>query len=308
MSNSDTINVILIIICYALLLAYNHYLMQSGLIKMNWEEYKCNPAFIPFAKHYGYDPQKLMYECIHDIQNEAMPQHLAAINNELNDLESKANKASEDAGKASKDATEAKASIFSKAREIFSAFNNIIIEFQKLIQVIKTWASKMIALITTFLYFFDATMTYTLPSAGNSPLGQVAIGLCFHPETKMKLNDGSIVKMKDIEIGQTIKNGSMVCSTMKIKNFDNEGNIIEGLYEIPNGEDSEPIYVTGSHLIYDNQQKKFIQVKDHKDAKRADRHTTWFTCLITSDHLMVIGKNVFHDWEDNNGSKSKSLV
>jgi len=30
-------------------------------------------------------------------------------------------------------------------------------------------------------------------------------------------------------------------------------------------------------------------------------------CLITSNHTIPIGTNIFHDWEDNQGSPSKSI-
>ena len=308
MNTSDVTNLILILVCYGLLLSYNHYLIQSGLVKRNFEQYKCNPAFIPFAQHYGYDPQKLMYQCIQDIQTEEMPKHLEPVTKSINNLENKANTSSDETAKTQKDMGGLRSDMLENAKKIFGAFNNIIIEFQKLIQIIKTWAAKMIAMMSVLLYFFEGTMVYTLPSAGNSPLGQVMVGLCFHPDTKMKLNNGTYVKMKDIEIGQKIKNGSVVCATMKIKNFDGDGNTLEGFYKLPNGEDNESIYVTGSHLVFDNSQKTFVQVKDYKDAVPCDIQSKWFTCLITSDHLMVVGKNVFHDWEDNNGSVSKNLV
>ena len=89
MNTSDVTNLILILVCYGLLLSYNHYLIQSGLVKRNFEQYKCNPAFIPFAQHYGYDPQKLMYQCIQDIQTEEMPKHLEPVTKSINNLENK---------------------------------------------------------------------------------------------------------------------------------------------------------------------------------------------------------------------------
>ena len=36
------------------------------------------------------------------------------------------------------------------------------------------------------------------------------------------------------------------------------------------------------------------------------KHET-LCCLITSDHTIPIGKHIFHDWEDNNGSPAKNL-
>jgi hypothetical protein len=58
------------------------------------------------------------------------------------------------------------------------------------------------------------------------------------------------------------------------------------------------IYVTGSHLVLNNKTNKFSKVENYFKAKLSDKYVDWFSCLITSDHKIQIGNEVFWDWED----------
>lgn len=64
------------------------------------------------------------------------------------------------------------------------------------------------------------------------------------------------------------------------------------------GVDGSDIYVTGSHLIFDKKSKKYIQVEDYDKAIKTEIMIEWFSCLITSDNKIVIGSEIFWDWED----------
>ena len=137
----------------------------------------------------------------------------------------------------------------------------------------------------------------TMNSAWKGPSGQLvkALGKCFHPETKLKLQNGLIISIKDVNLGDILENGSTVYSTMKIDNKTNK----EELYCIKEkGVNKENIHVTGSHLVFDNFKAKFIQVKDYSKATKSKIETDWFSCLITSNHKIKIGEETFWDWED----------
>jgi len=129
------------------------------------------------------------------------------------------------------------------------------------------------------------------------PVGQTLRFVCFHPDTKVQLIDNSFKKMKNIDLGDKLKNGSIVEATLNIKgNSDNDKN---SYYKIYSKEYSEYIYVTGSHLIKDENTNKFINVRDLNSAiKCPDLKTKTMSCLITDDHLIKLGEYTFWDWED----------
>jgi hypothetical protein len=123
-----------------------------------------------------------------------------------------------------------------------------------------------------------------------------SLGRCFHPDTKIKLKNGNIVFIKDLNLGDILENNSKVEATMKIDNTKDP----EELYVIKNkGVNKEDIYVTGTHLVFDINKNKFIKTKNyHMATKQNNIKTDWFVSLITSDHKITIGSEIFWDWED----------
>jgi hypothetical protein len=160
----------------------------------------------------------------------------------------------------------------------------------------KDLIGKTIGILVTMMYVMDGSIK-TMNSAWKGPSGQLvrALGKCFYPETKLKLKNGNIVAIKDINLGDILENDSIVYSTMKIDNKNNK----EELYCIKEkGINGLNIYVTGSHLVFDKIKKKFIKVSEYSQANKSSMQTDWFCCLITSDHKIKIGSEIFWDWED----------
>jgi hypothetical protein len=137
----------------------------------------------------------------------------------------------------------------------------------------------------------------TMQSAWNGPPGQMvqALGKCFHPNTKIKLQNGNIVLIKDVNLGDILEDGSVVESTMQI---DNKINPIS-MYKIEGrGVNGEDIFVTGSHLVFDKKSKQFLRVVGYSKSVETPTTPDYFCCLITSTHNIKIGKELFWDWED----------
>jgi hypothetical protein len=186
--------------------------------------------------------------------------------------------------------------ISSTIQSVFGVFLNLVIEFQKITISINDLIGKIIGTMVSLMYILSGSIT-TMNSTWNGPPGQMirALGKCFYPETSVKLKNGTIKAMKDIDLGDILENGSIVESVMKI---DNKQKPIP-LYVIKGaGVNKEDIYVTGSHLVLNNDTKQFIKTKDYFKAVLSDKKTEWFSCLITSDHRVQIGNETFWDWED----------
>ena len=108
---------------------------------------------------------------------------------------------------------------------------------------------------------------------------------CFSPETPIQLKNGKTVKIKNLKLGDTLINDSVVDAVMRIKNYN------DPYYKIGD------IYVTGSHYVKHGM--KYVQVKDLPNAKLTDKMDDVLSCLVTSDHKIPVGNMVFWDWEDN---------
>jgi len=179
---------------------------------------------------------------------------------------------------------------------VYGLFLNIIIQFQIIIVKIKDVLGKIVGVILTLMFILDGSVK-TMNSTWNGPPGQMvrAMGACFHPDTKVKLKNGSIVLMKDLNLGDCLENGSIVNGVMKLNNKEGK----HKLYKIPGkGVNGDDIYVTGSHMIHE-ENGKYVEVKDYKESFLQDEiKCEWLSCLIMDDHKIILGEKEFWDWDD----------
>lgn len=279
-------------IAFAIYIAAIFYYNQITQIKANWPLYRCNPMYMFLADNIE---ENFTY-CIQSMQGNYMGyllQPLTFITGSLTTM----------MGGYMNDIQNIRA-MFNKIRTFFSSiiqsvfgvFLNLIIEFQRITIGIKDLIGKTIGIMLSLMYVLDGSIK-TMGSTWNGPPGQMvrALGKCFHPDTSIKLLDGSIKLMKYIDLGDILEDGSIVESILRISNKNDP----EYLYKIPNqGIFNEDIYVTGSHLIFDKSQQKFIKVCDYHLAEKTNSKIDWFSCLITNTHNIKIGNELFWDWED----------
>ena len=117
--------------------------------------------------------------------------------------------------------------------------------------------------------------------------------VCFHPDTLIKMKNGKYKSMKNINLGDILENNSKVTAVMKI-----QGNEYSPYYKLYSEKLKKYIFVTGEHLIQDDETLQFIPVSKHKKAIKTDQCDKILSCLITDDHLIPIGEYIFWDWED----------
>ena len=79
-------------------------------------------------------------------------------------------------------------------------------------------------------------------------------------------------------------------------NKEGAGNI--GLAVKDENDNQKEIFVTGSHYLFCDKERKFVMVKDHPDAILTEEKEDTFSCLITDNHTIPLGGYMFWDWED----------
>ena len=291
-SGKNWMNFIYVNLAFGLYIIGVFYFSQLQDIKNNWATYRCNPMYMLLAddvdENFVYCIQNSMSSFMGFILQpitfltSSMTSMLSGFLNEVNMVRAMFDKI--------------RTLISSIIESVFGIFLNLVIEFQKIIIGIKDLIGKTIGIMVTLMYILDGSIK-TMKSAWNGPAGQLvkALGKCFHPDTKIKLKNGTIVSIKNINLGDVLENGSIVNVTMKL---DNKNNSVP-LYIIRGaGLDEADIYVTGSHLIFDKKSKKYIPVEKYNKAVKTEIMIEWFSCLITSDNKIVIGSEIFWDWED----------
>lgn len=291
-SGKNWINFIYINLAFGIYIAGVFYFSQLAEIKANWPLYRCNPMYMPLAD----DVETNFTYCIQTMQSDYMGYLLqpltfltSSITNILGSFLGEINMVR---------------AMFDKIRNfissiienVFGVFLNLVIEFQKITIGIKDLIGKTIGIMVSLMYVMDGSIK-TMNSTWKGPPGQLirALGKCFHPDTTVKLKNGNIKAMKDIDLGDVLENGSIVEAVMKI---DNKISPLP-LYVIKGeGVNKENIYVTGSHLVFNNITNQFVKIEKYCKAERCPKQTEWFSCLITTDHKIQIGNELFWDWED----------
>ena len=311
MKTSDLTLSIIIVFIFIFLYIFNLVVVGMQRIKDNWPVYRCQPLVMPFASFFGHDTGKNYAYCIQSMQKGFMDDLLKPLNfnvNILGDITSELTGTFDHFREFTKYFRFSMMDAFSN---IFATLFNLMVEVQRTVINIKDMVGKVIGIMTTTLYVLDGSVM-TMASAWSGPPGQLVRALCFHPETKLDLKNGNKVSMKDVELNSILKNGTRVLSVMKLSNLDENGTIIEKMYRVKrniknNNDTDDYILVSGSHLIYNPDSKQFVQVKDLPNSEISQVDCDVLSCLITSNHTIPIGDWIFHDWEDNNGSQSKSI-
>lgn len=317
MNAYDIFGTLFIFLIFAILFAYNILSVGIKKIEENWPTYRCNPIVMPFAGMFGQNATQNFTYCIQTMQGNYMDYLMQPFNYNLGIVGELGTTLTTSLNSVRAFISNIRDFITNIVHNVFGVFLNILIEFQRITIAIKDMASKLVGVLAALMYTLDGSVL-TMQSVWNGAPGQMVRALhCFHPNTKVALEDGSYVSMKNLPLGSKLKNNARVLSVMKLTNLNEDGSHMEDMFEMPGEKYSEPIYVSGSHLIYDCVTDKFIPVNifsklceargESGICKRSIINCDELSCLITSNHTILIGDFIFHDWEDNNGSPSKTL-
>ena len=316
MGASDISQTIFILLIFVALFAYNILSVGIKKIEDDWPTYRCNPAVMPFASMFGQDAAQNFTYCIQTMQSNYMDYLMQPFNYNLGVVSQLGSTLTTSMNSVRAFISNLRDFITNIVQSVFGVFLNILIEFQRITIAIKDMAGKLVGVLATLMYTLDGSVL-TMQSVWNGAPGQMVRALhCFHPDTIVSLESGELCEMKSLKLGAKLKNGTRVQSVMRLTNLNEDGTQMEDMFEM-SGENGAPVYVSGSHLVYDVGEDKFVPVKQFAQlcdarcepqiCKPSDVRCDELSCLITSDHTIPIGDHFFHDWEDNNGSPSKTL-
>lgn len=266
------------------------YFRAADDIKNNWPLYRCNPTYWVFSEDVSTD----FNYCVQNTQTNTMGYLLQPMNYLISNLTSVSGDLGESLNKMRGMIAKIREFTSTIITNIFGIFSNLVIEFQKILIAISDMVGKIIGIVMVIMYVMDGSIK-TMHSMWNGPAGDMVrnIGSCFHPDTKIKTKNGEIYAMSQLPLGVELEDGGKVFSVLKVDNPNKEL-----LYRISDAS-LGPIYVTGEHYILEPESNKFIQVKDYKDAVcQTEVYSSWFSCIITTNRRIPIGKHIFWDWED----------
>jgi hypothetical protein len=157
-----------------------------------------------------------------------------------------------------------------------------------LIEALVGYMKTVIIAIVIILFAISILLAFVAPALLGFAifLGTfVGLSFCFHPDTPIKLKDGSTVLLKQVKVGDYLSSGARVTATMAC--------LAEGV----------PLYtyggtiVSGDHLVRED--GKWLYVRDSKKkAHYVGPPPQTLICLNTTDHQIPIGSTIFADYEE----------
>lgn len=108
---------------------------------------------------------------------------------------------------------------------------------------------------------------------------------CFDKNTQIELNDGSIKKISEINVGDILMNKNEVTACFKVETSGSDVYLLND------------IMVSNSHIV--KYLDKWIAVSEHPDAiKYEDYREPYLYCLNTTNKIIEVGKYKFTDWDE----------
>ncbi len=225
------------------------------VIKNDWDKYRCNPAIIPLAGLFGYDPTKTFTECIGKTAKESSNEVITPYGDLFSIVQSTAANMGESLGDMRQVMSKIKDGFTDNINTIFRKFGNIGATAQYMMYKIQAIFQKILALYVTLLYFAwsmlkgleaivrdpvvvktQKTMDKAMKIISKPPkfgkMGKaiakgakktgkkISKAFCFDGNTKIIMNDNTQKMIKDIVIGDKLFGNQDVLGVMK---FSGEG-------------------------------------------------------------------------------------
>lgn len=296
MKFKDIFLVFIILLMFLAIFIFNTFSAGISNIKKNWPVYRCNPSVMPFASYFGHEPVSNFTYCIQNMQTSYMGYLLEPVHYILNVIQNMIHSVMNDINWIRKKIENMVSNLLKVVSSIFGVFINILIQFQRIMIKIKDTIMKIIATVLTLVYVMEGGIK-TGESTMAGPIGSALKFVCFHPNTKVDMDDKTQKAMCDVDVDDVLKGGSKVLASLKLRG--NENDPYNTFYKLYSDVLKDYIYVTGNHYIFDKEQNKFIKVKYHKHSIEEQSVTSkHLSCLVTSDHRIRIGEYEFWDWED----------
>jgi len=256
-------------------------------IQQNWAEYRCQPQMMPLAGLFGYDINENFQFCLQQIIQEntkgvtgPFAQGMFGFTGILTNLMNSAN------------------SFRTMLATLVGGVIKIVNEFKArmtaLMGRVKMTASRMKAMMfrvygTMFAVIYMGLSAQTgIMNFGDTFIFKFIDTFCFPPEQAITLEDGSVIAISDVMIGDVLVGGHRVETTYM---FAADGQTMVNL----NG-----IEVSSNHLVASK--GIWVMAKDHPDAIPV---LPWaggiyrpLMCLTTHDHILDIGQYTFADYDE----------
>lgn len=269
-------------------------LSKRDSIVKNWsnKDVRCNPLIMLSSPLYGKNFKETTSECLTDYFKNELEGELSNIKDKIKGMDELHSDTNSTMKKMNSQHMQTKNLFSGLLDNIKNVFAGLILNIKKDAIKGKSMMRKFSGVVTSILYVIQGAGD-TGTSFINGPIYKILSklgGFCFSKNVKIKLKNGEEKKIYKLKLNDVLENGSIVNGVVKLNNV-----YKEPFYTFKHNKN---ILITESHLVFDEQNSKFIMAKNHPHAILTDKVEDTLYNLVTSDHLIKIGHYTFWDYED----------
>jgi hypothetical protein len=281
-------------------------MLDVQVVKDNWEKYRCRPDVMIMADYYGHDSGDNLNFCLKNgfdkRAKEAIGPFYSYLGKFVEILMTMLNSLNS--------IRMIFATIVGSATQIFSEFSDriqaLFYRFQMSAIRMKMLMGRVFATMYAIIFMGMAGLKAT-QNFGNTFLFKFLDTFCFDPDTSIVLKSGKVVPIKEVRIGDVLKDGQRVTATFQ---FAADG---QRMVRLAKQTDiaklgGSQILVSTNHYILHN---GWIPSEEHPDAKPA---ADWsggaerpLICLNTDTHTIPIGDYVFRDYDETSEGDAEAM-
>lgn len=281
---------ILVIIIIGLCIVFS----KRDYIIKNWnnEDIRCNPIIMLSAPLYNKSLVDNTKDCLSGYFKNEIQGELSVIKDKIGNMDEIHKKTNDKMNSMNKNHFQTKSLFTGLLKNVSNVFSNLILNIKKDAIKGKSMINKFSGVVSSLMYVIQGVGD-SGTSFINGPIYKIISklgGLCFSKNVRIKLKNGEEKQINKLKLNDVLENGSIVNGLVKLNNV-----YKEPFYTFKHNKN---ILVTETHLIFDEQNNQFIQVKDHPHAILTDIVDDKLYNLVTSDHLIKIGNYTFWDYED----------
>ena len=277
-------------------------MLDVQVVKDNWEKYRCRPDVMIMADYYGHDSSDNLNFCLKNgfdkRAKEAIGPFYSYLGKFVEILMTMLNSLNS--------IRMIFATIVGSATQIFSEFSEriqaLFYRFQMSAIRMKMLMGRVFATMYAIIFMGMAGLKAT-QNFGNTFLFKFLDTFCFDPDTSIVLKSGKTVAIKEVRIGDVLKDGQRVTATFQ---FAADGQRMVQLGG--NGKGKDQILVSTNHYILHN---GWIPSEEHPDATPA---ADWsggnerpLICLNTDTHTIPIGEYIFRDYDETSEGDAEAM-
>lgn len=269
-------------------------------VAKNWPKYRCSPIVMPFASFYGYNTSENFNYCLQGIFNGSVGKFTSPFSSILGTFVGTLMTMLQSVNSLRLMLATLMGGVTKTFQEITTRFKTLVNQMFLTVERLKMLMGRMFATFYAVVYMGTSGMTAGM-NFSRTVLFSFLDTFCFAPTTKLKLANGSIVQIQNVEIGQILESGAEVIARYEVAAI---GQPMVSLFT-----PDQDIAVSANHYVKHPTTKKWIRAENHPDVSFTGpwRSHKPLICLDTNTHEIKIGSHIFSDYIETNTTDNQTM-